>query len=105
MAIVGLDPAKTMDIPKPPPPRDAGFSAGPKPNPEGESSPAIKALLSVPGIYADGGPKDIRPLTASGLDPRSQKNLMAAMRRGRRSADDSRPALMPRTFPVRPIRA
>jgi protein TonB len=82
MAIVGLDPAKTMDIPKPPPPRDAGFSAGPKPNPEGESSPAIKALLSVPGLYADGGPKDIWPLTASGLDPRSQKNLMAAMRTG-----------------------
>jgi protein TonB len=82
MAIVGLDPAKTMDIPKPPPPRDAGFSAGPKPNPEGESSPAIKALLSVPSLYADGGPKDIWPLTASGLDPRSQKNLMAAMRTG-----------------------
>jgi TonB family protein len=82
MAIVGLDPAKNMEIPKPPPPRDAGFSAGPKPNPEGESSLAIKALLSVPSIYADGGPRDIRPLTASGLDSSSQKNLMAAMRAG-----------------------
>jgi TonB family protein len=92
MAIVGLDPAKTMDIPKPPPPRDAGFSAGPKPNPEGESSPAIKALLMVPGIYADGGPKDIRPLTASSLDPRSQKNLVAAMRAGG----------VPRTVPPSP---
>ncbi len=64
MAIVGLDPAKTMDIAKPPPPRDAGFSAGPKPNPEGASAPAIKAMLSVPGIYASGGPKDIHPLAA-----------------------------------------
>ncbi len=82
MAIVGLDPAKTMEIPKPPPPRDAGFSAGPKPNPEGESAPANKAMLSVPSIYADGGPKDIRPLTASDLAPASQKNLMAAMRSG-----------------------
>jgi TonB family protein len=79
MAIVGLDPAKTMDIPKPPPPRDAGFSAGPKPNADGERSAAIKALLSVPGLYADGGPKDVQP---SALDPRSQKNLMAAMRTG-----------------------
>ncbi len=92
MAIVGLDPAKTMDIPKPPRPREAGFSAGPRPNPEGESSPAIKALLSVPGIYADGGPKDIRPLTASSLDSRSQKNLVAAMHAGG----------VPRTLPASP---
>jgi protein TonB len=82
MAIVGLDPAKTMEIPKPPPPRDAGFSAGPKPNAEGESAPANKAMLSVPGIYADGGPKDIRPLSAAALDAASQKNLMTAMRAG-----------------------
>jgi TonB family protein len=82
MAIVGLDPAKTIDIPKPPPPRDAGFSAGPKPNPEGERAPAVKAMLSVPDLYASGGPKEIQPLTASGLPPSSTRNLMAAMPAG-----------------------
>jgi TonB family protein len=82
MAIVGLDPAKTMDIPKPPPPRDAGFSAGPKPNPEGEHAAAVKAMLSVPGLYASGGPNDIQPLTASALAPTSQRNLMATMNAG-----------------------
>ncbi len=80
MAIVGLDPAKTMEIVKPPAPREAEFAAGPKPNPDGESAPANKAMLSVPSIYASGGPKDIHPLTAVDLAPTSQKNLMAAMR-------------------------
>jgi len=79
MAIVGLDPAKTMDIPKPPAPRDANFSAGPKPNPDGESSPASSAMLTVPGLYVNGGPKDARP-TLTGFPPLSQQNLMAAMR-------------------------
>lgn len=79
MAIVGLDPSKTVDIPKPPPPREAGFSAGPKPNPDGESAPASKAILTVPGLYASGGPKDVRPLTAADLAPTSEKNLLAAM--------------------------
>jgi protein TonB len=82
MAIVGLDPAKTMEIPKPPAPREANFSAGPKPNPNGESSPASSALLSVPGLYAHGGPKDNRPSLTAGLAPLSQQNLMAAMRPG-----------------------
>jgi protein TonB len=79
MAILGLDPAKTIEIPKPPPPRDAGFSAGAKPNPEGESAPANTAKLSVPDVYASGGPKDIHPLTAAALAPTSEKNLMTAM--------------------------
>ncbi len=79
MAIVGLDPAKTMEIPKPPPPRDAGFSAGPKPAPDGESQPASTATLSVPGIYASGGPKDVPQPTASDPTPASRKNLIAAM--------------------------
>lgn len=82
MAIVGLDPAKTVDIPKPPQPRDAAFSAGPKPNPEGESAPASRALLRVPSLYASGGPKDVHPLTAADLAPTSEKNLLAAMGMG-----------------------
>jgi TonB family protein len=82
MAIVGLDPLKTMEIPRPPAPRDAGFSAGPKLNPEGESAPNNKAMLSLPGLYANGGPHDIHPLTAADVAPSSQRSLMAAMRTG-----------------------
>jgi len=82
MAIVSLDPAKTMEIPKPPAPREANFSAGPKLNPDGESTPASTAMLTVPGLYAHGGPKDIRPSLTAGLAPMSQQNLMAAMRTG-----------------------
>jgi protein TonB len=82
MAIVGLDPAKTMEIPKPPPPRDANFSAGPKPNPDGESSPASAAMLSVPGIYAHGGPKTSLPSLTAVLAPMSQQNLLATLHTG-----------------------
>jgi TonB family protein len=82
MAIVGLDPAKTMEIPKPPAPREANFSAGPKLNPDGDSAPASAAMLSVPGLYAHGGPKDIRPSLTAGLAPTSQQNLMAALHTG-----------------------
>jgi TonB family protein len=82
MAIVGLDPAKTMEIPKPPVPREANFSAGPKLNPDGESTPASAAMLTVPSLYAHGGPKDIRPSLTAGLAPISQQNLIAAIRMG-----------------------
>jgi protein TonB len=82
MAIVGLDPAKTMEIPKPPPPREANFSAGPKLNPDGDSAPASTAMLSVPSLYVHGGPKDIRPSLTAGLAPMSRQNLMEAMRMG-----------------------
>jgi TonB family protein len=96
MAIVGLDPAKTMEVPKPPAPREANFSAGPKLNPEGESTPASAAMLSVPSLYAHGGPKDIRPSLTAGLAPMSQQNLMAAMRTGNLGAHGTPPPHAPR---------
>jgi TonB family protein len=86
MAIIGLDPAKTMEIPKPPPPRDANFSAGPKPNPNGESSPASTAMLTVPGIYAHGGPKSNLPSMTAVLAPMSQQNLIATLHMGNGAA-------------------
>jgi TonB family protein len=82
MAIVGLDPAKTLDIPKPPAPHEAGFSAGPKPEPDGERNSADRAALSVPSIFASGGQKDLRSLPAASLAPTLQSNLAAAMRAG-----------------------
>jgi TonB family protein len=86
MAIVGLDPAKTMEVPKPPPPRDANFSAGPTLNPNGESNPASTAMLSVPGIYAHGGSKTTSPSLTAVLAPMSQQNLMATMHMGNGAA-------------------
>jgi len=82
MAIVGLDPAKTLEVPKPPPPRDANFSAGPKPNPNGDSNPSSAAALSVPGLYAHGGPKSASPSLTAILAPMSQQNLVATMHMG-----------------------
>jgi TonB family protein len=96
MAIVGLDPAKTMEIPKPPPPREANFSAGPKLNPDGESAPASTAMLSVPSLYVHGGPKDIRPSLTAGLAPASRQNLMEAMRMGNIAAPLAPPPHAPR---------
>jgi TonB family protein len=96
MAIVGLDPAKTMVIPKPPAPREANFSAGPKLNPDGDSAPASTAMLSVPGLYAHGGPKDIRPSLTASLAPLSQQNLMAAMHTGNLAAHGAPQPAAPR---------
>jgi len=96
MAIVGLEPAKTMEVPKPPAPREANFSAGPKLNPDGESTPASTAMLSVPSLYVQGGPKDIRPSLTAGLAPMSQQNLMAAMRMGNIAAHGTPPPQAPR---------
>ncbi len=55
LAIVGLDPAKSMKIPEPPAARDAGFSAGPKPNPRGSSPcpllrPQSRSPISPPPV-------------------------------------------------------
>ncbi len=77
LVIAGLNPADTMDIPKPPPPHDASFSAGPKPQP-GTASSADRAVLSVPSLYVSGGPKDLTPLAATDAIPASRQNLMAA---------------------------
>jgi TonB family protein len=96
MAIVGLDPAKTLEIPKPPAPREANFSAGPKLNPDGDSTPASPAMLSVPGLYAHGGPKDIRPSLTASLAPMSRQNLMAAMRTGNAAAHGTPQPTAPR---------
>jgi TonB family protein len=89
MAIVGLEPAKTMEILKPPAPREANFSAGPKLNPDGESSRESTAMLSVPSLYVHGGPKETHPSLTAGLAPMSQQNLMAAMRMGNVAAHGS----------------
>jgi len=54
MAIAGLDPAKLTDIPKPPGPQEAHFSAGPELHPKGGSDDGGGGT-PVPGLLARGG--------------------------------------------------
>jgi TonB family protein len=55
LAIVGLHPSKAPDLPAPPAPRDAGFSAGPKPQPDGAASDGSASGLVVPGVTVRDG--------------------------------------------------
>jgi TonB family protein len=82
MAIVGLNPAKAPDFPKPPGSQQAGFSAGPQPRAEGgdAATDGIEVIV-VPGLTTRGGAKDGRPtLAIANPDPMSKENLMAAAR-------------------------
>jgi TonB family protein len=56
LAIVSLDPAKTPVLPAPPPPRNAGFSAGPKPEPGGAATDGGAAGVVVPTVTVRDGP-------------------------------------------------
>jgi TonB family protein len=80
LAIVGLDPAKTTDIPAPPGSRRAGFSSGPQPLPEGAMAANPSAILTVPGLLVRSGARDSQPALLAGLSPTSRENLMAAAR-------------------------
>jgi TonB family protein len=68
LAIVGLDPSKSPILPAAPPPRTAGFSAGPKPQPDGASTDGDASGVVVPGVTVrDGGSRNallaaIRPM-------------------------------------------
>ena len=54
MAIAGLDPAKLTDLPKPPGPQEAHFSAGPELRPKGGAGEGAGGVV-VPGLLARGG--------------------------------------------------
>lgn len=59
LAIVGLNPADRLDVPRPPGSHDAAFSGGPELHPKGASeAPAENAAVTVPGLVARGGAKD-----------------------------------------------
>jgi TonB family protein len=71
LAIIGLNPAKVPDLPAPPASRTAGFSAGPKLEPNGAESDGDAAGIPVPGVTVrDGGSRQallaaIRPVVRS----------------------------------------
>jgi TonB family protein len=80
LAIVGLNPAKTMEVPAPPGSRAAGFSAGPEARAEGGTGVNRMALLNVPGLVVSGGAKDTQPTLVANFSPTSRENLLAAAR-------------------------
>jgi TonB family protein len=80
MAIVGLNPAKTIDVPPPPGSRTAGFSAGEQPRADGGTGANGIALLNVPGLVVKGGAKDTQPTLATNFSPTSKENLLASAR-------------------------
>ena len=104
LAIVGLNPAKTIDVPAPPASRAAGFSAGPETRPEGGTGTNGAGLLNVPGLVVKGGAKDAQPTLVATFSPTSRENLLAAAR-VRRRPEGNRPwKRMRRGWPKRPIR-
>jgi TonB family protein len=81
LAIVGLNPAKGMDVPAPPTSRAASFSAGPETRLEGGAGGSSITLLNVPGLIVKGGPKDSQPtLVSPPFSATSKENLLAAAR-------------------------
>jgi TonB family protein len=80
LAIVGLNPARTTVVPKPPASRAAGFSAGPEPRAEGDTGAKKFALVNVPGLVVSNGAKDTQPTIAATFSPTSWENLLAAAR-------------------------
>jgi TonB family protein len=80
LAIVGLNPARTTEVPKPPASRAAGFSAGPEPRAEGDTGARKFALVNVPGLVVSNGAKDTQPTIAATFSPTSRENLLAAAR-------------------------
>ena len=86
LAIVGLNPAKTTEVPAPPGSRAAGFSAGPELRAEGGTGANSIALLNVPGLVVKGGAKDTQPTLMATFSPTSKANLLAAARSAVRAA-------------------
>jgi len=80
LAIVGLNPSKTIQVPAPPGSRSAGFSAGPQPREEGGRGDNRIALLNVPGLVVKGGARDTQPTLVANFSPTSRENLLAAAR-------------------------
>src|SRR5262249_16787802 len=78
MAIVGLNPANTREVPPPPPSRPAGFSAAPVMRKDGSSASDDNAALNVPGVTVKGGGKDTQPALLGIYSPTCRENLMAA---------------------------
>ncbi|HEV2446886.1 MAG TPA: TonB family protein [Candidatus Sulfopaludibacter sp.] len=81
LAIAGLNPVNRPDIPPPPGSHAAGFSGGPRPQPDGGAGGSEESgAVTVPGLAARGGAKDLQATLLSVMEaPTSRKNLMASL--------------------------
>jgi TonB family protein len=80
LAIAGLSPIHTPDIPLPPGSHAAGFSAGTKPRSAGGDGVNESASVTVPGLLTHGGAKDNEPTLVSAFAaPTSRQSLLAAL--------------------------
>jgi len=81
LAIVGLSPVNTPEIPPPPGSHEAGFSAGIKTKPAaGDDGTNESAAVTVPGLLTRGGVKDVQPTLIGALaPPTSRQSLLAAL--------------------------
>ena len=82
LAIVGLLPTRSAEIPTPKASQQAGFSAGPQPRAEGGDSDEGTSQLVVPGLLVRGAAKEQpQPTLMTSLEPpTSLRNLMVAAR-------------------------
>jgi TonB family protein len=81
LAIASLNPIRTPEPPTPQGAREANFSAGPKPTPNGgNGSSADGSSLVVPGLLARGGAKDDQPTLVANTVPVPRPGVLAAIR-------------------------
>ena len=78
-AMVGLTPIDTPVIPKPPGSHEAGFSAGPRPKPEGGMAAPAGAAVTVPDLMAHGGAQDSNAAVLAVMRPMTRERIVAEM--------------------------
>jgi TonB family protein len=79
LAIVGLFPSRSTEIPAPKVSQQGGFSAGPQRREDGDVATAQAGVLEVPGLLTRGSQPDARPVLMASLEaPTSRRNLLAA---------------------------
>ena len=80
LVIAGLNPARSVDIPKLPGAHDAGFSGGPRVRPGGAATAPPDAKVTVPDLSAHGGERDPEATLVAGLGADPRKALLDALR-------------------------
>jgi len=89
LAIVGLNPVNTPEIPKPPGAHEAGFSAGPHLKPEGGAAAPGDAAVVVPDLMVHGGAQDANAALLAVLRPMTRERIVAELMADRAGARPS----------------
>jgi TonB family protein len=80
IAIAGLNPSRTPDIPVLPPPQQGSFSAGPVPHADGGENSGSTSGVIVPGLLTRDGRKEDRPVVVTRVTPFTREALIAGAR-------------------------